>query len=185
MKPEPLNRPRLADQLILHEGLRLRLYLCTSGKWTIAVGYNVDDRGIGPLRQTLMRSVTVRELQVTGLSRDECLMVLDADITFFERQVRDRFPLYDRLNDPRKRAVIDFVFNLGTTRAAQFKRAIEALKLAIEEPDPRAQRAFFHETGWHVMDSLYARQVDDGLGGKYGRADRVCEMLVTGKDYTR
>lgn len=183
--PPSLNRARLADQLILHEGLRQRLYRCTSGKLTIGVGYNVDDRGIGPLREVLMRPVTLRELEVTGLSRDECLMVLDADITFFEHQVRDRFPLYDRLNDTRKRAVIDFVFNLGTSRAAMFKIAIEALTLAIEEPDPRAQRAFFHEVAWHAMDSLWARQVDDGLAGAYGRADRVADMMRTGLDYTR
>lgn len=185
MTPQPLNRARLVDQLILHEGLRNRLYRCSSGKLTIGVGYNVDDRGVGPLRQVLRRSITVRELETSGLGRDEALLVLDADITFFEEQIRERIAAYELLNDPRKRAVIDFVFNLGTTRAAQFKSAIEALKLAVHEPDLRAQRAFFHEVAWHAMDSLWARQVDDGLAGTYGRADRVADMMRTGLDYTR
>jgi lysozyme len=182
---EPLNRQRLVEQLILHEGLRTRLYRCTSGKQTIGVGYNVDDRGVAPLSAALNRTVTAAELERQGLSRDESLQVLDADITSFEQQILKRFPLYERLNDPRKRAVFDFTFNIGTTRAAKFKMAIEALKLAIEAPDPRIQQAFFHETAWHAMDSLWARQVDDGLAGSYGRADRVAEMMRTGRDYRR
>jgi lysozyme len=182
---EPLNRERLIEQLILHEGLRPRLYRCTSGKLTIGVGYNVDDRGVGPLSETLGRAITVRELEVEGLSKDESLQILNADITRFEQQILKRFPLYARLNEPRKRAVLDFTFNIGTTRAAAFKKAIEALKLAIEAPDPRVQQAFFHETAWHAMDSLWARQVDDGLAGSYGRADRIADMMRTGLDYTR
>jgi hypothetical protein len=47
------------------------------------------------------------------------------------------------------------------------------------------QQAFFHETAWHAKDSLWARQVDDGLAGSYGRADRIADMMRTGLDYTR
>lgn len=182
---EPLNRARLADQLILHEGLRLRMYTDSVGKATIGCGYNISDRGVAPLSRILMRSITLTELKTHGLHRDECLLVLDADITQFEDLVRARFPLYDRLNDPRKRAMIDFVFNLGIVGAGQFKKAIDALTHAVEQPRERIRRAFFHETAWHVMDSLYARQIDDGLGGKYGRADRVCQMLISGVDYSK
>jgi hypothetical protein len=57
--------------------------------------------------------------------------------------------------------------------------------MAIEATDPRVQRAFFHETAWHAMDSLWTRQVDDGLAGSYGRADRIADMMRTGLDYTR
>ena len=185
MTGEPLNRARLVEQLILHEGLRLRLYTDSRGKRTIGVGYNVTDRGVRALSRILMRSVTLKDLETYGLAHEECLLVLDADITQVEETVRARFPLYDRLNDPRKRAVLDFVFNLGIVGAAAFKHAIDALTHAIEQPRERIRRAFYYETAWHVMDSLYARQIDDGLAGKYGRADRVCELLISGEDFSR
>ena len=51
MTAQALNRARLTDQLILHEGLRLRVYRCTSGKRTIGVGYILDDRCVAPLRR--------------------------------------------------------------------------------------------------------------------------------------
>jgi len=185
MKAEPLNRPRLQDQLILHEALRLTPYRCTSGKLTIGVGYNVDDRGLAPLVKALGRPVTMAELQAGRFTRADALRVLDADITTFEQQIRAAFPLYDRLNDPRKRALVDFVFNIGVTRAKAFRKAIDALTRGITATDARVQQAFFWETAWHAMDSLWARQVDDGLAGTYGRADRVANMLGTGKDYTK
>jgi hypothetical protein len=47
------------------------------------------------------------------------------------------------------------------------------------------QQAFFTEAAFHIMNSLWARQVDDGLAGHFGRADRLCTMLRTGQDYTR
>lgn len=183
---ERLNRPRMLEQLILHEGLHLRLYRDPRGILTGGAGYNVEDRGVVPIQRALKRSVSIGELQRKGLTREEWLVVLDADVTDFEALIRRGFPLYEQLvPEPRKRALVDFVFNLGNTRAATFRKARAALELAIRTADPRAQQAFFYETAWHVMDSLWSRQVDDGLGGKYGRADRVCEMLISGRDWTR
>jgi hypothetical protein len=37
---------KIADQLIEHEGIRLKPYLCPSGKLTIGVCRNLEDRGI-------------------------------------------------------------------------------------------------------------------------------------------
>ena len=41
-----INMKRMREQLILHEGLKLTPYRCTSDKLTIGVGRNLDDRGI-------------------------------------------------------------------------------------------------------------------------------------------
>lgn len=181
---EPLDQARMWEQLVLHEGLYLTPYKCPSGKWTILVGYNYEDRGLQHLSRALGRTVTLQGLR-RGLTRADAERQVAYDVAYFEVQVRARFPLYDRLNDPRKRAVIDFVFNLGTTRAASFRRARAALELALVETNARPQQAYYYETAWHAMDSLWSRQVDDGMGGTYGRADRLCEMLITGRDYVR
>jgi lysozyme len=41
-----VNTDVLKQQLIDHEGMRLRPYRCTSKKLTIGVGRNLDDVGI-------------------------------------------------------------------------------------------------------------------------------------------
>ena len=41
-----MNIQRMREQLILHEGLKLQVYKCTSDKLTIGVGRNIEDRGI-------------------------------------------------------------------------------------------------------------------------------------------
>ncbi|HVL65713.1 MAG TPA: hypothetical protein VM364_00495 [Vicinamibacterales bacterium] len=178
----PQDYAALEAQLIQHEGLRLTLYLCTSGKLTWGVGYNVSDRGLIPLQRALGRSVTIEDLRAGRLTREDALTVLRRDIPTFEAQIRERLPRYDQLGAVRQRAIIDFVFNLGATRAAAFTSAIAAGRLALAQTDPRLAQACWDACAFHMMDSLWARQVDDGLGGKRGRADRVCHMIRTGVD---
>ena len=37
---------RIKEQLVRHEGLRLKPYRCSAGKLTIGIGRNLDDCGI-------------------------------------------------------------------------------------------------------------------------------------------
>ena len=41
-----MDHDKLIDQLVLHEGLRLKPYLCTAGFQTLGVGRNLDALGI-------------------------------------------------------------------------------------------------------------------------------------------
>lgn len=172
----------LTRQLVVHEGLRTTLYRCTSGKLTIGVGYNVDDRGLGDLSVALARTVTLDELQRRGLPERDCLTVLRADIARFESSIRAKFPLYDQLDDVRKRVVVDFVFNLGGAGASKFKSAIRFLTMAVAQTEAAFAEACYTAAAFHIADSVWARQVDDGLAGRKGRADRLVYMLRTGKD---
>lgn len=178
----PQDYAALEEQLIAHEGLRLKLYLCTSGRLTWGVGYNVTDRGLIPLQRALGRSVTMEDLRGGRLSREDALTVLRMDIPTFEAQIRERLANFDRLDAVRQRAIIDFVFNLGVVGAAAFKSAIAAGRLALQQSDARLTQACWDACAFHIMNSLWARQVDDGLAGKRGRADRVCHMIRTGVD---
>ena len=175
------QQERLRQQLILHEDLRLKPYHCTAAKQTIGVGYNISDRGWAPLERTTGRSRD--SLSLGGLTREEALAQLDADITMFVEQIRKQLPRFDQLDAVRQRAIIDFVFNLGTVRAAAFKNAIAAGRLALEQTDPALRQACWDACAFHMLDSAWSRQVDDGLGGRHGRADRLCGMIRTGKDY--
>jgi len=84
----------LKEQLLRHEGLKLKPYRCTAGKLTIGAGRNLDD---------------------CGISRDEALALLENDIRRCESEIRQHIPtLYNMLNDTRKTVLVNMAFNLGT-----------------------------------------------------------------------
>ncbi|WP_413910534.1 glycoside hydrolase family protein [Desulfobacula sp.] len=57
---------KIADQLIKHEGLRLKPYHCPAGKLTIGVGRNLEDKGnpnlssLNKLLNSLGLTLTIR-----------------------------------------------------------------------------------------------------------------------------
>ena len=183
----PSDLERLRQQLILHEGKRAFPYRCSSGKLSIGVGYNLDDRGLAPLRTAIARHVTVNDLLAHGLPDAEILRVLDADILYFETKVAGYLGVtWERLDPVRQRVVIDFVFNVGPRGALGFTRAIAALRNAVlvARSDER-RRLYFTEAAFELMRSLWFTQVGDGYGKTYDRAERLIDMLLTGKDYVR
>ena len=96
----------IQEQLVLHEGLKLKPYRCTAGKLTIGVGRNLDDK---------------------GLSKAESLLLLDNDIA----EVEDAIKGYDwvqRLDPIRRKVIVDMAFNLGVSGLRGFRRMIAALE---------------------------------------------------------
>lgn len=96
---------QLRDLLIRHEGLRLRPYKDSIGKWTIGVGRNLSD---------------------TGISRDEAMLMLEHDIERCEREA-GTFPWFAGLSQMRKYVILSMIFNLGLSRFLLFKNLIHAL----------------------------------------------------------
>ena len=96
----------IEDQLILHEGLKLKPYRCTAGKLTIGVGRNLDDKGI---------------------SHDEAMLLLRNDIEEVTRQL-ERYSWYVALGPTRRKVLIDMAFNLGIGGLLGFQKMIEALE---------------------------------------------------------
>jgi lysozyme len=169
-----VDRAKMRAQLLLHEGLRLTPYVDTLGNWTIGVGYNITGRGWGFLEAVIGRKVAPKDgmIEKVSITRDEALKVLDADIAVVEKEVVAKFPFYTKLNEPRQRVVVDMAFNLGY-KALAFKQT----------------RAYIEKQNWsaaviQLFKSRWAYQVDDGPGNKFGRADRLGKMLLTGQDYT-
>ena len=92
--------------LIRHEGLKLKPYLCTAGKFTIGVGRNLDDNGI---------------------TEGEAMAMLDRDIAVTVSALRDEFTWFADLDRTRKDAVISLGFNMGIRKLGTFKRFIAAM----------------------------------------------------------
>lgn len=104
----PVNLQRMQDQLIRHEGLRLKPYHCSVGKLTIGVGRNLDDMGI---------------------TEDEAMTMLDNDINRVVKVLLQHITTFDQLNEIRKRVLVDMGFNLGITRLMRFRRMLAALEI--------------------------------------------------------
>jgi len=84
---------RIKEQLVKHEGLRLKPYRCTAGKLTIGVGRNLDD---------------------CGISKTEAYVLLENDIQHCEKQLLDEIPeIYSPLDEVRKSVLLNMCFNLG------------------------------------------------------------------------
>lgn len=95
---------KVKEQLIRHEGLRLKPYRCTAGKLTIGVGRNLDD---------------------CGITKPEALMLLDNDILRCEAELLEHFPaVYSGLNDTRKSVLVNMCFNLGISGLLGFKNTL-------------------------------------------------------------
>ena len=97
---------RLIQQLIRHEGLKLKPYRCPAGKLTIGVGRNIEDNGI---------------------TREEALYLLNNDIARCQRELYGAFPWFSELSETRREVLINMCFNLGLSRLQGFKNMLSAL----------------------------------------------------------
>jgi lysozyme len=97
----------IEEQLILHEGLRLKPYRCTAGKLTIGVGRNLDD---------------------VGITQDEAMYLLRSDVARCARDLRNRLPWFDSLDAIRQRVLLDMAFNLGIKGLLSFKNTLEFVR---------------------------------------------------------
>ena len=98
--------PDLKQQLVAHEGLRLKPYTDTVGKLTIGVGRNLSD---------------------VGISQEEAFALLEHDV---DRAVAAcaQYAWFGTLNQVRQFALVDLMFNLGATKFSKFKLMIAALE---------------------------------------------------------
>jgi lysozyme len=103
---KPANKQILINEITLDEGLRLKPYRCTSGKLTIGVGRNLDDRGI---------------------FKDESRLMLSNDLKASISEA-EGFVWYEGLNPVRKRIIVNMIFNMGLSRFKKFKKTIKYIK---------------------------------------------------------
>jgi lysozyme len=97
----------LEQQLLDHEGFRPTAYRCTSGRLTLGIGRNIQDKGI---------------------TEDEALILLRHDIVEIYNGLRHLLPWFNALNDDRQRVLVDLGINLGLTGLMKFKRMLSAME---------------------------------------------------------
>ena len=120
-----VNHQRLWEQLIQHEGLRLKPYQCSAGKLTIGIGRNIED---------------------VGITEEDAMVLLGNDISRVVSELNRNIPAFANLNQIRQRVLVDMCFNLGISRLLKFRRMLAALEAgdydqaAVEMMDSRWSR---------------------------------------------
>ena len=100
---------RIKEQLVRHEGLRLKPYRCTAGKLTIGIGRNLDD---------------------CGITQSEAYVMLINDIMNCEKQLQSKIPdIYNGLDEVRKSVLLNMCFNLGINGLLGFKNTLAFVKV--------------------------------------------------------
>ncbi len=103
----PTDRDALREQLIRHEGIRLRVYRDSVGIETIGVGRNLRD---------------------VGISYGEAMILLDHDIDAATAGLVRAMPWTLGLDLVRFQVLVNMAFNLGVSRLLGFVHTLDAIK---------------------------------------------------------
>ena len=166
----------MQDLLVRHEGLRLSPYQDSLGIWTVAVGRNLQSKGIS--LEEASESTHLRSLKnllasdrtyateafctiIKGLTidHDDAMLLLDHDMCDAMTDVKRLCSIYDELSPARQACLVDMAFNLGYTRFSKFVRFWNA----IHKED-------FAEAAEEMLASKWAAQVK-------GRATELARMM--------
>ncbi|MBC2704245.1 glycoside hydrolase family protein [Desulfobacula sp.] len=141
-----MNIKKITDQLIAHEGLKLKPYNCPAGKLTIGVGRNLEDKGI---------------------TEKEAKMLLENDIQECIADLQTIFQAFDLLPEPAQMVLVDMRFNLGYQGFRKFKNMIKAVRdqdfhtAAREMKDSR----WYHQVGRRAEHLIEMMQDSADLAG--------------------
>ncbi|MGL5648293.1 MAG: glycoside hydrolase family protein [Clostridium sp.] len=161
-------KEQLVKQLIRHEGLKLKAYICPAGKLTIGVGRNLEGRGITPEESKkifgayLSKKEYVKRFKKEGISKENALYLLDNDIENCEFDLRKN-PFYNLQNQVRREVLINMCFNLGYGGLLGFRKFLAAME---KKDYPTAAK--------EMLDSKWAKQVK-------GRAIELRDQILKGE----
>ena len=102
-----MRTDKIVEQLIRHEGLKLKVYKCPSGKLTIGIGRNLEDRGI----------TKEEALYLLYNDIDACIIDLYREVQW----IRD-------LDGGKQEVLVNMCFNLGIDGLLKFKKFLSALE---------------------------------------------------------
>lgn len=101
-----MNYKKIKNQLINHEGMRLKPYKCSAGKLTIGIGRNLDDRGI---------------------TNEEAIYLFYNDIVRCENDLKGLFSNWNDYPENIQMVLMDMRFQLGGRGLRGFRLMIRAV----------------------------------------------------------
>lgn len=152
-----LDDNEIVQRLVLHEGCRLEPYHCSAGFLTIGVGRNLETN---PL--------TAEEQKVCGdwrhgITKNAAFFLLRNDIQRVKKECAQNISFWKQLDDERKYALLDMVFQMGIKRLMKFKKMLSFLGIGN-----------YRQAKEECLASLYATQTP-------ARAERIAKCIETGR----
>lgn len=128
-----MNLTYLKQQLIRHEGSRLKPYHDSVGKLTIGTGRNLDD---------------------VGIFIDEEDLMLTNDINRSVKDITDHLDWVNSLDEPRYLCLINMTFNMGISRLLKFQHMLAALQSGDYQKaaDEMINSDWYKETGVRALE---------------------------------
>jgi lysozyme len=108
---KPYDIDALRKQLTRFEARKTHLYKDSVGKWTVGVGWNIDDK---------------------GLPEPTIDMLLDIGIEEAERGLDQLIPSWRMLKAIHQRVLLDMCFNMGVNKLGAFKQMLVAVENYIK-----------------------------------------------------
>lgn len=161
------DRAQLLEQLVGDEAFVAHLYICPSGKLSLGIGRNLE---ANPLTAAEWRALYDAGELAVSISRAGAERLAKSAIGALEVRCAATFKFWRALNDARQNVLINMAFNMGLEGVCGFRDFLACLNTGDYEGAAR-----------EMYDSLWARQVGDGPGGKWDRVDRLAQQMRDGK----
>ncbi len=136
----------LADQLKRDEGCKSSAYQDGLGFWTIGIGTCIDAR------------------KGCGLTDPEILLLFNNRVALAESALAEQFPWTQALDDVRRGALLNMVYEMGIHGLSQFRDFLGKLQ-AANYPDAASA----------MLDSTWARSQSPA------RAERLAAQITSGQ----
>ncbi len=147
-----MDKKSLFQELKIHEGLELHVYLDTKGIPTVGIGHNLRN---DPAEKELGRVLKVGD----EISENEAMLLFDKDLAIAVQEVSQAINCFYKLSDIRQCVLVDMAFNLGIPRLKKFKKALTAI-----------EKSEYETAAKEMLNSSWARQVKS-------RAPRLALMM--------
>ncbi len=141
------NEDRLVEQLVRHEGIRLKVYKDSLGIDTIGVGRNIEDRGFSEFELNTLGK-TLEEIYEEGITEEDAYFLLKIDINIITNELFKVKPITKLIDSIRQLVLIDMAFNMGVPRLCNFIN----MWAALEQYD-------YNIAAKEMLDSRWAKQV--------------------------
>tara|TARA_R100001530_G_scaffold119006_1_gene86159 strand:- start:213 stop:704 length:492 start_codon:yes stop_codon:yes gene_type:complete len=141
------NEDRLVEQLVRHEGIRLKVYKDSLGIDTIGVGRNIEDRGFSEFELNTLGK-TLEEIYEEGITEEDAYFLLKIDINIITNELFKVKPITKLIDSIRQLVLIDMAFNMGVPRLCNFIN----MWAALEQYD-------YNKAAKEMLDSRWAKQV--------------------------
>lgn len=182
-----MNLEKLKQQLIIDEGIKLRIYFDTKGKPTMGIGHLITKNDPENYQvERLMR----KEIGKATISLKRVEELYEKDMAICLKNCHKVFPDFEEMVDELKQIIANMMFNMGLGRPKSDPDPCGFL--SMEKFIDAVKKRNYEEAAKEMKDSLWCKQVKGrgarlaqemkALGFCYFTNPTECENVVKEKN---